>query len=47
MQDTPANKITYNANVTVSKEFKVYMSANSTNNGTKINDTHIYYTFSN
>jgi len=42
MQDTPANKITYNATVTVKKGFKVHMSANSTNNDTahNLNDTH-------
>jgi leukotriene-A4 hydrolase len=41
MQDTPANKVTYNATVRVKNGFKVYMSANHTGdkNGTKISDT--------
>jgi len=30
MQDTPANKVTYAAKVTVDSRFQVYMSANAT-----------------
>ena len=30
LQDTPANRITYSANVTVASEFVVKMSANDT-----------------
>lgn len=46
MQDTPANKFTYNATVKVKNEFKVYMSANSTG-VSKWNDTHTAFTFQN
>jgi leukotriene-A4 hydrolase len=45
MQDTPANKITYTANVTVTKGFDVRMSANRT--AEYHNDTHSAYKFSN
>ena len=46
MQDTPANKITYEAHVVVKNEFKVKMSANDT--GTSWwNSTHTQFHFIN
>lgn len=45
MQDSPANKITYEATVTAKKEFSVYMSANST--GKFESSTHTTYMFKN
>jgi len=46
MQDTPAIKVTYDATVIAKKEFKVYMSANSTGE-VFWNSTHTAYRFSN
>jgi len=46
MQDTPANKITYEATVIVKKELKVYMSANKTGD-IFWNSTHTAYKFDN
>lgn len=43
MQDTPANKVTYTANITTTKEFVVKMSANDTSVAS--NDTHSISSF--
>ena len=45
MQDTPSVKSTYDARVTVPKEFNVYMSANQT--FTESNKTHSFFEFRN
>lgn len=45
MQDTPANRITYSAAVTVDKQFDVRMSANRT--GVTGNETHRVFTYHN
>ena len=44
MQDTPANKITYSAQIFVKKGFVVKMSANDTS-FLEYNDTHNEYRF--
>jgi leukotriene-A4 hydrolase len=45
MQDSPANRITYSAKVTVEKKFDVRMSANRTD--VQMNDTHAFFSYSN
>jgi leukotriene-A4 hydrolase len=43
LQDTPANRITYSANVTVDEGYDVRMSANRTSNGAKDGKAWFYY----
>lgn len=45
IQDTPANRITYSANITIEKEFDVRMSANRTS--VVMNETHKFFYFNN
>ena len=47
LQDTPSNKLTYSAQITVPKEFVVTMSANMTevNDMNAINATHKTWSF--
>ena len=47
MQDTPANKVTYEAKVTVESQYKVHMSANSTGPPTELPGDRTTYSFEN
>lgn len=47
MQDTPANKVTYEAKVTVDSQFKVHMSANCTGVETGLSEDKTRYSFEN
>jgi leukotriene-A4 hydrolase len=47
MQDTPANKVTYEAKVTVESQYKVHMSANSTGPPTELSGDRTTFSFEN